>query len=226
MSVLRASPARKADAAQRKAKRTAATVRERRRARERQRSQRAPWSVGRVGRPAARRGHQASTAHVQAAYPAVAEAGLGAHGVYIGKDAHGGSFVYDPWVLYGRRILTNANTIVLGSVGYGKSALSKSYQYRQRVFGRIGEFVDPKGEYTQLVAAVGGVTLRLEPGGAVQLNPLDAGWDAGDARGPVGSGHAGDARPPARARPRPSAWSQGWRRRIGTATGRRRRSPT
>ncbi len=92
--------------------------------------------------------------------------------MYIGKDAHGGSFVYDPWVLYGRRILTNANTIVLGSVGYGKSALSKSYQYRQRVFGRIGEFVDPKGEYTQLVAAVGGVTLRLEPGGAVHLNPL------------------------------------------------------
>jgi hypothetical protein len=157
MKSLQPAPARKAAAAQRKAKRTAA-ARERRRARERERSQPAPWSPVRLSRPSARRGHQASTAHVQAAYPAVAEAGLGAHGVYIGKDAHGGSFVYDPWVLYGRRILTNANTIVLGSVGYGKSALSKSYQYRQRVFGRIGEFVDPKGEYTQLVAAVGGVT--------------------------------------------------------------------
>lgn len=147
-------------------------MQERRRARERQRSQAPEWVLGRLGRPAARRGHQASTAHVQAAYPAVAEAGLGSQGVYIGKDAHGGSFVYDPWVLYGRRILTNANTIVLGSVGYGKSSLSKTYQYRQRVFGRIGEFVDPKGEYNELVAALGGVTLRLEPGGGVQLNPL------------------------------------------------------
>jgi hypothetical protein len=47
-----------------------------------------------------------------------------------------------------------------------------AYQYRQRVFGRVGEFIDPKGEYGQLIDALGGVTLRLAPGGGVRLNPL------------------------------------------------------
>jgi hypothetical protein len=140
--------------------------------RERERSQRPAAVLGRLARPAARRGHQASTAHVQAAYPAVAEAGLGAQGVYVGRDAHGGSFVYDPWVLYGRRILTNANTLIFGLPGFGKSALSKSYLWRQRVFGRVAEIIDPKGEYLGLVQAMGGVILRLEPGGGVRLNPL------------------------------------------------------
>lgn len=135
-------------------------------------SQPAPVTVRRLARPAERPGHQASTAHVQAAYPAIAEAGLGARGVYIGRDVHGGSFVYDPWVLYGLRILTNANTVVLGVPGMGKSALTKSYLWRQRVFGRIVEIIDPKGEYLELVERMGGEVLRLEPGGSVRLNPL------------------------------------------------------
>jgi type IV secretory pathway VirB4 component len=60
---------------------------------------------------------------------------------------------------------------VLGQPNFGKSALSKSYQWRQRVFGRLGEF-DPKGEYDALVTAMGGVVLRLEPGRGVRLSPL------------------------------------------------------
>ena len=171
MRLLRRDRSQRERTAQRRAERRTAQA-ARRRARERERSQPGPWQLRRLARPADRRGHQASTAHVQAAYPAVAEAGLGAHGVYIGKDAHGGSFVYDPWVLYGQRILNTANTIVLGQPNFGKSALSKSYQWRQRVFGRVGEFIDPKGEYDALVTAMGGVVLRLEPGGSVRLNPL------------------------------------------------------
>ena len=138
----------------------------------RERSQRPPFVVLPGTRPGERSGHRASTAHVQAAYPAVAEAGLGARGVYIGRDQHGGSFTYDPWVLYGRGILNDANTIVIGSVGYGKSALSKSYLWRQRVFGRTVEIIDPKGEYLPLVQAMGGVVLALKPGGETRLNPL------------------------------------------------------
>ena len=37
-------------------------------------------------------GHRTTTAHIQAAYPFVAEGGLGGRGVYIGRDAYGGSF--------------------------------------------------------------------------------------------------------------------------------------
>jgi hypothetical protein len=42
--------------------------------------------------------------------------------------------------------------------------------------------VDPKGEYGPLAAACGVTTLRLEPGGPVRLNPIDApGGDRPDA---------------------------------------------
>ena len=55
---------------------------------------------------------------------------------------------------------------------FGKSSLTKSWLYRSRVFGRRCEIIDPKGEYSELVQALGGVVLRLSPGGATRLNPL------------------------------------------------------
>jgi hypothetical protein len=130
------------------------------------------WRWGRV-RPAERTAHQLSTAHFQAAYPAVAEAGLGSRGVYIGRDLHGGSFCFDPWVLYQAGQLHDANMLVVGRPGYGKSALLKSWMWRSRVFGRTCEVIDPKGEYEQLIRHVGGVVLRLAPGGRTRLNPLE-----------------------------------------------------
>jgi hypothetical protein len=135
-------------------------------------SQRPPGRLTRLVRPGERAGHQVSTAHFQAAYPAVAEAGLGARGVYIGSDLHGGSFVFDPWLLYQRGVLSIANTLVLGMPDFGKSSLSKSWLYRSRVFGRRCEIIDPKAEYEPLVQALNGVILRLQPGGQTRLNPL------------------------------------------------------
>ena len=123
-------------------------------------------------RSAERPGHRATTRHLQAAYPFVAEGGLGGRGVYIGLDAYGGSFVYDPFVLYVTRALRNPNLVVLGELGYGKSALIKSYLLRQSVFGRRAFILDPKGEYAALAEALGGVSVRLEPAGSVRLNPL------------------------------------------------------
>src|SRR5439155_1390224 len=88
------------------------------------------------------------------------EAGLGARGVYIGTDLHGGSFVYYPWLLYARGILGVANTLVLGMPDFGKSSLTKSWLYRSRVFGRRCEIVDPKGEYSALIDALGRAAAR------------------------------------------------------------------
>ena len=59
-------------------------------------------------------------------------------------------------------LLTDANVIVIGQLGWGKSLLSKSYPFRQRVFGRVFENIDPKGEYGPLIEAMGGVVLRLQ----------------------------------------------------------------
>jgi type IV secretory pathway VirB4 component len=119
-----------------------------------------------------RPGHRATTRHLQAAYPFVAEGGLGGRGVYVGVDASGGSFVYDPFALYGEGLLRDPNMVVLGQVGFGKSALLKAYLLRQSVFGRRAFVLDPKGEYGELAEALGGVSVKLTPGGSVRLNPL------------------------------------------------------
>ena len=123
-------------------------------------------------------GHRTTTAHIQAAYPFVAEGGLGGRGAYIGRDAYGGSFCYDPWELYGRE-LTSPNMLVVGQIGRAKSSLIKTYLLRQRVFGRRAWVIDPKGEYERLAEAFGVSPIGLSPGGAVRLNPLTprAGWE-------------------------------------------------
>ena len=122
-------------------------------------------------RQAASPGTATTTAHVQAAYPFVAEGGLGGRGVYIGRDVYGGSFCYDPWELYGRE-LTSPNAVVIGIVGRAKSSLVKTYVFRQSVFGRQAWIVDVKGEYDRLAEALGVQPIALSPGGSIRLNPL------------------------------------------------------
>jgi DNA helicase HerA-like ATPase len=117
--------------------------------------------------------HRATTAHLQALYPFVAEGGLGDRGVYVGRDLFGGAFVYDVWELYRGGVLTNPNMLVLGQIGRGKSSFVKAFVWRQQVFGRQTWIVDPKGEYGPLAAASGVSPLRVAPGGAIRLNPLE-----------------------------------------------------
>jgi len=117
--------------------------------------------------------HVATTRHLCAAYPLVSEAGLGYEGVLIGRDVLGGSFVYDPFVLYRQGVVTNPNAVVFGQIGRGKSSFVKSYLWRQAVFGRHAWVVDPKGEYGPLAHAWGVQPVALRPGGVIRLNPLD-----------------------------------------------------
>ena len=117
--------------------------------------------------------HRATTAQLQAVYPFVAEAGFGTRGAYIGRDLLGGAFAYDPWELYQAGRVTSPNALVIGQIGRGKSALVKTYLWRELVFGRQAWVVDPKGEYGPLAAACGVTPIRLAPGGGVRLNPLD-----------------------------------------------------
>ena len=118
--------------------------------------------------------HRATTAHLQALYPFVAEGGLGDRGVYVGRNLFGGAFVYDPWELYRAGALTNPNMLVLGQIGRGKSCFVKALLWRQQLFGRQAWVVDPKGEYGPLARACGTCPLRLSPGGRVRLNPLES----------------------------------------------------
>ena len=131
--------------------------------------------------------HVATTRHLCAAYPLVAEAGLGHAGVLIGRDVLGGSFVYDPFALYRAGVVTNPNMVVIGQIGRGKSSFVKSYLWRQAVFGRSAWVIDPKGEYGPLCEAWGVVPVALRPGGPVRLNPLDTA-----AVGPAADGSTAD----------------------------------
>ncbi len=138
-----------------------------------------------MSRPAPRvPAHVATTRHLCAAYPLVSEAGLGHEGVLIGRDVLGGSFVYDPFVLYRQGVVTNPNAVVIGQIGRGKSSFVKSYLWRQAVFGRHAWVVDPKGEYGPLARAWGVQPVALRPGGSVRLNPLDTDEEVGGS-GPL-----------------------------------------
>jgi len=113
-------------------------------------------------------------------YPFLAEAGLGSSGVFVGQDLYsGGSFVYDPWVLYQRGLITAPNVVLAGIVGSGKSSLAKSLYSRSLPFGRrVYVPGDPKGEHTAVAEAVGGRAIILGHGLRNRLNPLDEGHRA------------------------------------------------
>ena len=121
--------------------------------------------------------HRATSDVVAGAYPFLAEAGLGAEGAFIGQDAwSGGGFCFDPWVLYGKGVITNPNCLLAGVVGKGKSFLAKSIAMRSIAFGRrVYVPGDPKGEWTAVAQAVGGTAIQLGGGSSNRLNPLDPG---------------------------------------------------
>jgi hypothetical protein len=125
-----------------------------------------------LARRGERPGHSATTAHFCAAYPFLGQGAVGAPGVYIGTDAYGGAWAFDPWEFYARRIVRSPNMIVLGGIGYAKSSLIKTYLYRQHLFGRDAWVIDVKGEYGPLGAALGHPPYKLRPGGEVRLNPI------------------------------------------------------
>ncbi len=122
--------------------------------------------------------HQDTSAMLAGAYPFLAEGGLGSDGVFVGQDLYsGGSFVYDPWVLYARGLITAQNLVLAGIVGSGKSSLAKSLYTRSLPFGRrVYVPGDPKGEHTAVAQAVGGRAIVLGHGLSTRLNPLDEGY--------------------------------------------------
>ncbi|MGC8625964.1 MAG: ATP-binding protein [Acidimicrobiales bacterium] len=143
----------------------------------------------RAGRVTRRRGlppaHRATTAEVRSIYPFVAPEPLGAQTCYLGREATGSAFCFDPWECYEAGVLTGPNMVVMGQIGRGKSAFVKSFIWRQLAFGRQCWVLDPKGEYGGLAAACGTVPLKIGPGAGLRLNPFDA------APTDAGRGHQG-----------------------------------
>jgi hypothetical protein len=124
--------------------------------------------------------HRGTTNNVCSLYPAVVQAPLPEAGPMLGIDrtAGGAPLCWDPFEAYEAGLVNNPNTWVMGEPGFGKSSLIKCLLHGvMAIYGqrRWAMIVDPKGEYLPFASSAGLAVVRLTPGGAVRLNPLDGG---------------------------------------------------
>ena len=90
------------------------------------------------------------------------------YGVPIGVDWTSGYLNrYDAWAL------VNHNALIVGASGGGKSFLMKGISARSSAFGIRTVFVDYDGEYTWMVQALGGITLRIDERSPFKFNPFE-----------------------------------------------------
>ncbi len=89
-------------------------------------------------------------------------------GVMYGLNQQNGSLI-----IFDRFSLENANEVVLGKSGAGKSYLIKLEIMRQFMLGAEVFVIDPEGEYGTLAQGLGGETVEFSPNAPVKINPFD-----------------------------------------------------
>jgi len=89
-------------------------------------------------------------------------------GVMYGINQQNGSLI-----IFDRFSLENANEVVFGKSGSGKSYLIKLETMRQFMFGTEVIIIDPEGEYSVLTKVLGGEEVDFTPSSAVKINPFD-----------------------------------------------------
>ena len=89
-------------------------------------------------------------------------------GVLYGINAQNNSLI-----VFDRFSLENANEIILGKSGSGKSFLIKLEIMRQFMFGTEIIVVDPEGEYEILSKTLGGEYVSFTQSSPIKLNPFD-----------------------------------------------------
>ena len=89
-------------------------------------------------------------------------------GILYGIYTHNNSLV-----LYDRFELENANSVVFGKSGGGKSYTVKLEILRSMIFGTQVLVIDPEDEYKYLAETVGGSNIKISINSPHHLNPLD-----------------------------------------------------
>lgn len=89
-------------------------------------------------------------------------------GIMYGINQQNGSLI-----IFDRFSLENANEVVLGKSGAGKSYLIKLEIMRQFMLGTEVIVVDPEGEYGTLAQTLGGEVVDFSSSSAVKINPFD-----------------------------------------------------
>jgi len=76
-------------------------------------------------------------------------------------------------VVFDRFTLENANTVVFGKSGSGKSYMVKLEVIRSLMFGTEVLIIDPENEYENLTQTLGGSYIHFEFNGKTKINPFD-----------------------------------------------------
>jgi len=89
-------------------------------------------------------------------------------GILYGLNEHNGSLV-----IFDRFTLENANMVVFGKSGGGKSYMVKLEVMRSLMFDTEVIIIDPENEYEALTHALGGEYIRFHFGTTTKINPFD-----------------------------------------------------
>ncbi|MBI2621391.1 MAG: ATP-binding protein [Candidatus Levybacteria bacterium] len=89
-------------------------------------------------------------------------------GIMYGINQLNGSLI-----IFDRYSLENANEVVFGKSGSGKSYLIKLELMRQFMFGTEVIVIDPEGEYGPLTKALDGEYVEFTPASPIKINPFD-----------------------------------------------------
>lgn len=89
-------------------------------------------------------------------------------GILYGLNRHNNSLI-----LFDRFSLENANSVVFGKSGSGKSYAVKLEALRYLMFGTDLIVIDPENEYKQLCESVGGSWMSMSLSSDKQINPFD-----------------------------------------------------
>ncbi len=89
-------------------------------------------------------------------------------GILYGINEHN-----DSLVIFDRFSLENANTVVFGKSGSGKSYMVKLEIIRSLMFNTEAIVIDPENEYETLTHALGGEYIRFHFGATTKVNPFD-----------------------------------------------------
>jgi conjugal transfer ATP-binding protein TraC len=89
-------------------------------------------------------------------------------GIVYGLNQQNGSLI-----IFDRFSLENANEVVFGKSGSGKSFLIKLEAMRQFMFGTEVVIIDPEGEYEAITKTLGGEYVSFTTSSPIKINPFD-----------------------------------------------------
>ncbi len=105
---------------------------------------------------------------IAATFPFVSSDLTSDSGILYGINRHNNSLI-----LFDRFSLENANTVMFGKSGGGKSYAAKLEILRSLMFGTDVVVIDPENEYQYLAETIGGAFIKISLTSENHLNPFD-----------------------------------------------------